>query len=87
MHKARRIFIIVLFFVLVGTLLYGFYCKANIDEALGHKFIGFSVIGGFFLLMPTFIYHRWKDRKVKDYMLTDESFQRMKDYNDSKDAR
>ena len=35
--------------------------------------------------MPTFIYHRWKDRKVKDYMLTDETFQRMKDFNNSKE--
>lgn len=68
-------------------LAYGFYCKEHIDEALGHKFIGFSIVGGFFVLMPLFIYHRWKDRKVKDYMLTDESFQRMKEYNESKDKK
>lgn len=84
MKKARRIFIIILFFVLAAMLLYGFYCKENVDEALGHKFIGFSMAGGFFILMPTFIYHRWKDRKVADYMLTDDAFKRMKEYNNSK---
>ncbi|TVZ52918.1 hypothetical protein [Dokdonia sp. Hel_I_53] len=85
MHKTRRLFIIVLFFILAGMLAYGFYCKDNVDLALGHKFIGFSIAGGFFILMPTFIYHRWKDRKVKDYMLTDEAFQKMRDYNNSKE--
>ena len=85
MNKARRILIIVLFFALAGMLIYGFYCKENIDEALGHKFIGLSIAGGFFILMPIFIYHRWKDRKVADYMLTDDAFKRMKEFNDSKD--
>lgn len=86
MHKIRRIFIIVFFFVLAGMLFYGFYCKENINEALGHKFIGLSIAGGFFILMPTFIYHRWKNRSVKDYMLTDENFQRMRDFNNSKNS-
>lgn len=87
MDKVRRIFIIVLFFVLAGMLAYGFYCKENIDVALGHKFIGLSIAGGFFILMPTFIYHRWKDRKVADYMLTDDAFKRMKEFNNSKDKK
>jgi hypothetical protein len=87
MHKARRIFIIVLFFILTGMLIYGFYCKENIDEVLGHKFIGFSLAGGMFILMPTFIYHRWKNRKVADYMLTDDAFKRMKEFNNTKDKK
>ena len=87
MNKARRIFIIVLFFILAAMLAYGFYCKDNVDAALGHKFIGLSIAGGFFILMPTFIYHRWKDRKVADYMLTDDAFKRMKEFNNSKDKK
>ncbi|WP_396597466.1 hypothetical protein [Dokdonia sp. R86516] len=87
MDNVRRIFIIVLFLVLAGMLAYGFYCKENIDVALGHKFIGLSIAGGFFILMPTFIYHRWKDRKVADYMLTDDAFKRMKEFNNSKDKK
>lgn len=87
MHKARRIFIIILFFTLALMLAYGFYAKSNVSAVIGHKFIGFSMVGGFFILMPTFIYHRWKDRKVKDYMLTNETFKKMKDYNNSKSSK
>ncbi len=47
--------------------------------------IGFAIVGGFFVLMPTFIYHRWKDKKVDDYMLTKENIMKMKEYNDSKE--
>ncbi len=84
MHKLRRWFIILLFFTLAILMGVGFYLLTNGDAALGHKCIGLSVGGGFFILMPTFIYHRWKDRKVADYMLTDEAFKRMKAYNESK---
>ena len=84
MNKLRRLFIIVTFFVAFALLFYGFYYKNTIDEAVGHKIIGLSVVIGFFVLMPTFIYHRWKDRKVKDYMLTKEAIERMQDYNHSK---
>ena len=66
------------------SIVYGFRIVEE-NPLIGHKCIGFGIAGLFFLWMPTFIYHRWKDRKVKDYMLTDESFQRMKDYNDSKE--
>ena len=85
MHKRRRIFIIILFFALAGLLSYGYYYKVSIDEIIGNKMIGFAIAGGFFILMPTFIYHRWKDKDVKDYMLTKENIMKMKEYNDSKE--
>lgn len=85
MHKGRRIFIIILFFALVGLLSYGYYYKSYTDEIIGNKMIGLAIAGGFFVLMPTFIYHRWKDRDVKDYMLTKENIMKMKEYNDSKE--
>lgn len=84
MHKARRIFIIVLFFAMVILLSVGFYLLYNDNPAVGHKCIGLAVVGGFFVVMPTFIYHRWKDRKVADYMLTEDAIKRMQAYNDSK---
>lgn len=84
MHKARRAFIIILFFALAILLGRGFYLLHYGDVATGHKCIGLAVVGGFFVLMPTFIYHRWKDRKVADYMLTEDSLKRMKAYNESK---
>ena len=54
------------------------------DVALGHKLIGTSCLLGMFVLMPCFIYHRWKNKSVKDYMLTQESFDRMREFNDGK---
>ncbi len=84
MHKVRRIFIIVLFFALAGLLGYGFYHKQNKNEAQGHKMIGLAVAGGFFILMPTFIYHRWKNKSIKDYMLTKENILKMQRENKGK---
>jgi len=82
--KLRRTLIIIIFFAAFALLFYGFYYKTAVDEAAGHKLIGLAVVLGFFILMPLFIYHRWKDRKVKDYMLTKEAIERMQAYNHSK---
>lgn len=54
------------------------------NEITGHKYIGLGVVLGFFIVMPLFIYHRWKDRKVADYMLTKEAIEKMQAYNNSK---
>jgi hypothetical protein len=35
--------------------------------------------------MPLFIYNRWKNKDIKDYMLTEESIKKMSAYNNSKD--
>ena len=88
MSRLRRIAIITVFFFLAGLLAYGFYLiNGETDVTVlrkGHRCIGFSVAGGFFILMPLFIYHRWKDKKVKDYMLTEENIMKMKAIKDSK---
>ncbi len=57
----------------------GFYIKSS-DEKSGHLIIGTSIVVGVFILMPVFIYHRWKDRSVKDYMLTKENIEKMRDF-------
>jgi uncharacterized membrane protein len=57
----------------------GFYVKSS-DEKLGHLIIGTSIVVGVFVLMPVFIYHRWKDKNVQDYMLTKESIERMRNF-------
>ena len=69
---------ILLISVIVGFCV-GFYIKPQ-NEATGHLIIGASTVAGFFVLMPLFIYHRWKDKNVKDYMLTKESIERMQNY-------
>ena len=62
----------------------GFFIKSD-DEATGNLIIGLSLMAGFFVLMPAFIYHRWKDRSVKDYMLNKENIMKMHDYQNKKD--
>ena len=47
----------------------------NISE----KLIGFGVVGLFFFVFPLFSYHRWKDKDVKDYMLTKENLEKMRE--------
>lgn len=79
-----KYFIIILFFSIVISTSIGFYIKAD-DEATGKLIIGLSLIAGFFVLMPAFIYHRWKDRNVKDYMLTKENILKMQDYQKGKE--
>ncbi len=86
MKKGRRFFIIILFFALIGLFFLGFYYKSQEDGLiLGNKMIGLAIAGGVFVLMPVFIYHRWKDKNVQDYMLTKENIMKMKEFNDSKE--
>lgn len=78
-----KYFLIVLFFVVAISLGIGFYIKAD-DEATGKLIIGLSLMVGFFVLMPSFIYHRWKDKDVKDYMLNKENIMKMHEYQKKK---
>lgn len=79
-----KYFLIILFFSVVIALGIGFYLKSD-DEATGNLIIGLSLMAGFFILMPAFIYHRWKDRSVKDYMLNKENIMKMHDYQNKKE--
>jgi len=81
-----KYFIALLFFIsLIGGSI-GFYIKAE-DPETGNLFIGLSIVLGFFVVMPLFIYHRWNKRSVKDYMLTRESIEKMREFNNSKDTK
>ncbi len=74
-YLIRILFII--FLVGVGV---GFYVKSQEGQmATGEKIIGVSVLFFAFIFMPIFIYHRWKDKNVKDYMLTHENLEKMRD--------
>lgn len=73
------------FFVLsVVLVVLGFYFKSE-DIAKGELFIGLGVVCGFLITMPLFLYHRWKNRDVKDYMLTKDSFKKMREYEPNRD--
>jgi hypothetical protein len=59
----------VIIFVLVltlGMLVTGFYLK-NSGDANGEIVIGLGVLIVAFILMPLFIYHRYKNKKMSDF--------------------
>ena len=76
----------ILFLITIIGLSFGFYIKGD-DLAKGDLIIGLSLVLLFFIIMPLFIYRRWKGRDVKDYMLSKENILKMREYNDSKDNK
>ncbi|MFD2517625.1 hypothetical protein [Salinimicrobium flavum] len=59
----------------------GFYYRLNDNLPLGDRIIGISVLASTFILMPLFLYHRWKGKRLKDYTLSDENLKKMKERN------
>lgn len=77
-------YVIWFFFIAsLGSILAGYF----LDVAYSQKLIGFGVLGLFLIVFPLFSYHRWKGKNVKDYMLTQENLQKMREYNDSKEDK
>jgi hypothetical protein len=62
--------------IAVGT---GFYYRMNNDIILGDRIIGIAVLASAFILMPIFLYVRWKGKKLSDYTLTKENMDKMRD--------
>jgi hypothetical protein len=58
-----------------GSIITGYF----LESAYSQKFIGFGVLGLFFIVSPLFCYYRWKDKDVKDYMLTKENLDKMRE--------
>ncbi|AOW21006.1 hypothetical protein LPB138_10090 [Urechidicola croceus] len=67
--------IIILTLISTGSILYGFLVPSEFSE----KFIGFGVVGIFLIVIPLFSYYRWKGKDVKDYMLTKENLDKMRE--------
>ena len=63
-----------LFISFIGLCL-GFYIKSE-NTVSGDYLIGLSLILLMFIIMPLFIYNRWKNKDIKDYMLTEESIKK-----------
>ena len=57
------------------SILLGFTLNLNYSE----KLIGFGVAGLFLIVFPLFIYHRSKNKSLKDYMLTKENLEKMRE--------
>ena len=69
-----KYFILFLFIATLGSIAFGFI----FESAYSQKFIGFGVMGLFLVAFPIFAYYRWKDKDIKDYMLTKENLDKMR---------
>jgi hypothetical protein len=61
-----RYILITVLFLILGTIGYGYYIK-NSGDPSGEIIIGIGVLGIAFILMPLFIFHRYKNKNIKDF--------------------
>ena len=73
--KGLKIFTFIALLVSLGSIISGFVLDVDYSE----KLIGFGVIGLFLVVFPLFSYYRWKDKDIKDYMLTKENLDKMRE--------
>lgn len=66
--------ILILFLASFGSILTGYFLESELSE----KLIGFGVCELFLVVFPLFSYYRWKDKDIKDYMLTQENLDKMR---------
>ena len=54
-------------------------CGYIIEDINSEKFIGGGTFLLFFLVIPLFLYYRWQNKKLKDFILDNEEIKKMKD--------
>ncbi|SHI75986.1 hypothetical protein [Algibacter luteus] len=67
--------ILILTIAALTSIILGFTLQVDYAQ----KLIGFGVAGLFLIVFPLFSYHRWKDKNLKDYMLTKENLDKMRE--------
>jgi len=72
-----KIFIYVLFTISLILIISGYI----IEDINSEKFIGGGTILLFFIVIPLFLYYRWQNKKLKDFILDNEELKKMKDDN------
>lgn len=71
--------VFILFILVLGGLLTGYYLiNFGDDRVLGNKFVGYSIMTGVFVVMPIFLYIRFKDKDFKKMTWTPENIKRWK---------
>ena len=73
-----KLFLKIFFFSLLSFLIIGFYIKTFENSNDGNKIIGFTVLTAAFIFMPIFLVHRWKGKKLKDYTLSKENLEKLR---------
>lgn len=73
--KYLKIITLIAFLASFSSIICGF----TLDVTYSQKLIGFGVIGLFLVVFPLFSYYRWKGKDIKDYMLTKENLDKMRE--------
>ena len=73
-----KLFLRIFFFSLLTSFIIGFYIKMFENSNEGNKIIGFTVLTAAFIFMPIFLVHRWKGKKLKDYTLSKENLEKLR---------
>ena len=73
--KFIQILTLLLLLLSLGLIGSGFL----LDTEYREKLIGFGVVILFLIVFPLFSYYRWKDKDVRDYMLTKENLEKMRE--------
>ena len=73
--KPIHIITLIAFIASLASIICGFILEVDYSQ----KLIGFGVLGLFLVVFPLFSYYRWKGKDVKDYMLTKENLEKMRE--------
>ncbi|WP_282043885.1 hypothetical protein [Winogradskyella flava] len=73
--KPIHIITLITFIVSMSSII----CGLLLEVDYAQKLVGFGVSGLFLVVFPLFSYYRWKGKDVKDYMLTKENLDKMRE--------
>ncbi|OUW76325.1 MAG: hypothetical protein CBD72_04145 [Flavobacteriaceae bacterium TMED212] len=79
-----KYFLRILFLGILISLAYGFYVNSAGNTLLGNKIIGFTVLSASFVFMPIFLVYRWKGKRLKDYTLSKENMDKLRNLQQKK---
>ena len=76
-----KFFLRIFFLVILVSLSIGFYINTFKNSHEGNKIICFTLLTAAFVYMAIFLVHRWKGKKLKDYTLSKENLEKLRNSN------
>lgn len=76
--KTSRLIALIILLISLLSIVSGFVLRPT-DPVLGDRLIGSGTVGIFLLAMPIFLFTESRGKNLKDYMLTRENLERMKE--------
>ncbi|WP_420571447.1 hypothetical protein [Kordia sp.] len=75
-----KYFLIILFVALLGVGIFAYNYEFQ-EENFEQKVIGICILIFSFIWMPLFIYHRYKNKKKEDFILSKDKLKEMNDFS------